>query len=211
MPGEKRLNLSEAVLCSLGLMVFSFFIHYNFPVKLISFAALLISAMIISRNLRSFSDLKKITGENISGSLIIYTIAGFSAGLGLAVIYRRHLEVSLIPESVHLFFIVAALIGAIEEVVFRGFLQAHVKSINGPFSVLFSTLAHTGYKCCLFLSPVIISDIDVGFLALWTFCAGLFFGTIRHLSNSIMPPLAAHVFFDILVYAEFTNAPWWVW
>lgn len=163
------------------------------------------------QELKIFSDLKKITGENISGSLIIYTIAGISAGLGLAVIYRRHLEVSLIPESVHLFFIVAALIGAMEEVVFRGFLQAHVKSINGPFSVLFSALAHTGYKCCLFLSPVIISDIDVGFLALWTFCAGLFFGTIRHLSNSIMPPLAAHVFFDILVYAEFTNAPWWVW
>jgi membrane protease YdiL (CAAX protease family) len=55
------------------------------------------------------------------------------------------------------------------------------------------------------------ADINVGFLALWTFGVGLLFGTVRHLSKSLLPSLTAHVLFDILVYAEFTTAPWWVW
>jgi membrane protease YdiL (CAAX protease family) len=213
MSGGKRLILlSEAILCSLGLMVFSFFIHYKFPIRLLSYAALLMSAFIISRNLRSFSDLKKIINEYISFKItLLYLIFGIAAGIVFAVIYRWHLDISLFPKSLHLFVIVAALIGCVEELVFRGFIQEYVKSINGPFSILFSTLSHTGYKCCLFLSSLITVNIDVGFLALWTFIGGILFGTIRHLSKSLLPSLTAHVLFDILVYAEFVSAPWWVW
>jgi membrane protease YdiL (CAAX protease family) len=213
MPGRKRFAiLSGAILCSLGLMVFSYFIHYTFPVRLISFAALLMSAFIISRNLRSLSDLKKIAGEFISLRItLLYFISGIALGIGLAVFYRWHLDLSLFPKSIHLFVITAALIGCIEELVFRGFLQEYVKSINTPISVLFSTISHTGYKCCLFLSPLIVADIDVGFLALWTFIAGILSGTIRHLSKSLLPSITAHALFDILVYAEFVSSPWWVW
>jgi membrane protease YdiL (CAAX protease family) len=213
MSGGKKLTLlSQAVLCSLGLMVFSFFIHYKFPVRLLSFAALLISAFIINRNLRSLSDLKKIIIENISFKIILtFTIFGIALGIALAVVYRWHLDIILFPNSFHSFVIVAALIGCMEELVFRGFLQEYIRSINGPFSVLFSTISHTGYKCCLFLSPVVTTNIDVGFLALWTFIIGILFGTIRHLSKSLLPSLSAHALFDILVYAEFATAPWWVW
>jgi len=213
MTGGKRLTiLSEAILCSLGLMVFSFFIQYKFPVRLLSFTALLISAFIISRNLRSLSDLKKITGESISIKItLLFLVFGIVSGMMLAVIYRRHLDLSLFPRSVHLFVITAAFIGCTEELVFRGFIQEYVKKINGPFSIIFSTLSHTGYKCCLFLSPVITTDINIGFLTLWTFLAGILFGTIRHQSRSLLPSLSAHALFDILVYAEYVNAPWWVW
>lgn len=213
MTGGKRLFvLSEAILCSLGLMVFSFFIQYKFPVRLLSFTALLISAFIISRNLRSLSDLKKITGESISIKItLLFLVFGIALGMMLAVIYRRHLDLSLFPGSVHLFVITAAFIGCTEELVFRGFIQESVKKINGPFSIIFSTLSHTGYKCCLFLPPVITTDINIGFLTLWTFLAGILFGTIRHQSRSLLPSLSAHALFDVLVYAEFVNAPWWVW
>ncbi len=213
MTGGKRLSiLSEAILCSLGLMGFSFFIQYKFPVRLLSFTALLISAFIISRNLRSLSDLKKITGESVSIKItLLFLVFGIALGTMLAVIYRRHLDLSLFPGSVHLFVITAAFIGCTEELVFRGFIQEYVKKINGPFSIIFSTLSHTGYKCCLFLSPVITTDINIGFLFLWTFLAGILFGTIRHLSRSLLPSLSAHALFDVLVYAEFVNAPWWVW
>jgi len=213
MTGGKRLFiLSEAILCSLGLMVFSFFIQYKFPVRLLSFTALLISAFIISRNLRSLSDLKKITGESVSIKItLLFLVFGIALGMMLAVIYRRHLDLSLFPGSVHLFVITAAFIGCTEELVFRGFIQESVKKINGPFSIIFSTLSHTGYKCCLFLPPVITTDINIGFLTLWTFLAGILFGTIRHQSRSLLPSLSAHALFDVLVYAEFVNAPWWVW
>ena len=158
------------------------------------------------------SDLKKITGENITFKItFLYSFFGITLGVVLAVCYRLYLDISLFPKSFHLFVIVAAIIGCMEELVFRGFLQEYVKSINGPFSILFSTLSHTGYKCCLFLSPVIMADIDIGKLAIYTLIAGLLFGTMRHLSKSILPSLFAHVLFDILVYAEFVTAPWWVW
>ncbi len=210
--GKKLIILYEVILCSLGLMVFSFFIHYKFPVRLLSFAALIISAFIISRNLRSLSDLKKIIGENISFKIaFLYTISGIALGIALTVCYRIHLDISIFPRTVHLFVIPAALIGCMEELVFRGFIQVSVKDLNGPVSVLFSTLSHTGYKCCLFLSPAVSGNLDVSFLAFWTFIAGILFGTIRHFSKSLLPSLSAHVLFDILVYAELTGAPWWVW
>jgi len=213
MSGERRLTvLSKAILCSLGLIVFSFFIQFNFPVLLLALAALFMSAFIISKNLRSFADLKRVTGEYISCKItLLYLLAGLAMGIMLAVIYRWHLDLSLFPASLHLFVITAALIGCVEELVFRGFLQEYVRNINGPFSILFSTLSHTCYKCCLFLSPAITSDVNIGFLALWTFLAGILFGTARHLSRSLLPSLSAHALFDILVYAEFVMAPWWVW
>ena len=103
------------------------------------------------------------------------------------------------------------MIGALEELVFRGFIQENAKRINAPFSVFFGALSHTGYKCCLFIAPLAAADIDIKFLALWTFGAGIVFGSLKHFSKSISPPLIAHVIFDLFVYAEFVHAPWWVW
>jgi membrane protease YdiL (CAAX protease family) len=204
--------LYEAILCSFAFMVFSFFIHYGFPFRLISFTALLLPAYFFSINLHSRSDIRTIIGKGVTIEItIFYSIAGFFLGVLLAVIYRWHLDISLFPGSIHLFVIVAALIGCAEELVFRGFIQDYVKSVNAPLSIFFSTISHTGYKCCLFLAPVITADIDIGFLALWTIIAGILFGTIRHFSKSILPSLIAHALFDILVYAEYASAPWWVW
>jgi membrane protease YdiL (CAAX protease family) len=209
---RKYIFLLEAIICSLGLMVFSFFIQYNFPFHLLSFAALFITAYFFNRKLQSFSDLRKIISENASIKItILYCIAGIFPGILLAVLYRWHLDISLFPKSGHLFVFIAALIGCTEELVFRGFIQDYVKVINAPFSILFSTISHTGYKCCLFLSPMSVTDIDIGFLAFWTLIAGILFGSIKHLSKSLLPSLIAHALFDILVYAEYAIAPWWVW
>ena len=204
--------LAEAITCTFALMVFSFFIHYKFPLKLISLGALLFTAWIFTGNLRSFSDLKYMIGKSGSPGINIFFIsAGILTGILFGVFYRWHLEVSLFPLSVHLFVLVAALIGSVEELVFRGILQDYVSKINAPFSVLFSTFSHTAYKCCLFLSPMVTSEINIGFLIFWTFFAGILLGAIRHVSRSILPSMIAHALFDIIVYAEFVNAPWWVW
>ncbi len=194
-------------------MIFSFFIHYDFPVRIISFAALVVPAYIFGKNLQSFFDFRMKTWT-LSSLLIlqIYTIAGFLTGMLLAIAYRWYLGISLLPFSgPHYFIIVACMIGALEELIFRGFIQGYVKSFNAPFSVFFGSISHTGYKCCLFLAPLAAADINIKFLALWTFGAGLMFGSLKHFSNSIFPPLIAHVIFDLFVYAEFLQAPWWVW
>ena len=180
--------------------------------RLFAIAALFVPAWFFSRNLQSLSDLRRIVHIPASVKItVLYCFAGILTGMLLSTLYRWHLGISLFPESFHLFVLVAALIGSTEELVFRGFIQDQVKNINAPFSILFSTLSHTAYKCCLFLSPMAAAGIDIRFLALWTLIAGILLGTIKHFSKSILPPVIAHALFDILVYAGFVNAPWWVW
>ena len=204
--------LVEAVLTSIGLMVFSFFIHFEFPVRFICFVALFLTAFLISRNLEPLPKLITSIGLNIKINFsFIFILLGVTAGIMLAVFYRWYYDLGLFPKSVHLFVLVAALIGSMEELVFRGFLQNMVKSVNGLFSILFSTISHTGYKCFLFMAPTVGGNINIGLLFFWTFGVGFLFGTIRHYSKSVLIPIAAHAFFDILVYAEYSNAPWWVW
>jgi membrane protease YdiL (CAAX protease family) len=209
---NKYILVIEAILCSFTLMFFSFFSHSEFPFRLFAIAALLVPAWIFGRNLQSL--LKPVRNAAVPVSLIskvLYCIAGILSGMLLAIFYRRYLGINIFPDSFHIFVVVAALIGCTEEIVFRGFIQDHVKSINAPFSILFSTISHTGYKCCLFLSPLVTTGIDIGFLALWTFIGGILIGTIKHISKSILPPMLAHALFDIIVYAGFVNPPWWVW
>jgi membrane protease YdiL (CAAX protease family) len=207
-PYKKYRIFTEASLCSLALMVFAFYIHSGFPLSLVSLSALVLASYLLSRQLRIFPDLWGKTTVNVS---FLFCLLGIVSGILISLLYRWHLDISLFPGSIHLFVIIAAVIGAFEELVFRGFLQEQVKSINAPFSVLFSTISHTGYKCCLFLAPAAAATIDILSLALWTFLFGLLFGTIRHLSKSILPSLIAHAIFDIMVYAEYVKAPWWIW
>jgi membrane protease YdiL (CAAX protease family) len=209
---KRHLSIKEAVICSFAFMLFAFFIHFKFPVNLISFFALLLPAYLISKNLNSLQDLRKITGEIPTlNYLILFTIIGLSGGLGLGIMYRWHLDAPLIPKSIQWFAITAALVGSMEELVFRGYIQDSVKNYGPVISVSISTFSHTAYKCCLFISPMALMKTDIGFLAFWTVLAGLIYGTIRHYSKSIIPSLVGHALFDILVYAEFVKAPWWVW
>jgi membrane protease YdiL (CAAX protease family) len=203
---------ADIIICSFALMIFSFFIHYKLPVKLVSFASLLVAAFIFNRRYQLSSDFKSLFSNSYSLAIkILFIVSGLLLGILYAVLYRWHLDITLFPASVHLFVLAAAMIGSVEELVFRGFIQDSVKGFSGPVSILFSTLSHTGYKCCLFLAPVLAVDVNIGFLAFWTFFAGLLSGILRHISKSILPSMIAHALFDILVYAEFISAPWWVW
>jgi membrane protease YdiL (CAAX protease family) len=205
-------GLSEAIISSLALILFSFFIRAGLPLNILSIIALIFPAYLIARNTASLNDIRKITGENTSSkSIIVYTIAGLSVGLILVVLYRWHLDMPLLPAKLRSFILIAALIGCAEELVFRGYLQGTLAKLNPAFSILFSSAAHTLYKCSLFISPFGAAGIDIGFLAFWTFVIGIVYGTIRHLSGSILPSLASHALFDILVYGELAGAPWWVW
>ena len=45
----------------------------------------------------------------------------------------------------------------------------------------------------------------------WTFGAFLLIGLLRYYAKSIVPAIIIHAIFDLLVYAENLQAPWWVW
>jgi len=209
---KKYIPIFEAILCSFALMLFAFFIHFKLPLQLLAFVALVLPARLFSRKLQSLSDLKSIAQIPDSAKItVLYFVAGILPGIMFAILYRWHLGTGVFPGSFHLIVLVAALIGCTEELVFRGFIQDQVNSLNAPLSILFSSISHTAYKCCLFLSPMVIPGIDIAYLAFWTLFGGIILGTIKHVTKSILPPMMAHALFDILVYAEFVNYPWWVW
>jgi membrane protease YdiL (CAAX protease family) len=209
---ERKTILVDSLVISISLMVFSWFIQYELPLKLISFVALLVAAFVISKYLVKKQSLRMIMGDRnsaakFSGMLII----GFASGSALAVAYRYYHDWSFWPERIHYFALVAALIGCGEELLYRGFLQGLLNEINGLFAVVMATLSHTGYKVFLFMAPVIAGKADIGFIFAWTFGVGLVFGLARHFTRSIWIPLAAHVVFDFVSYASFAQSPWWVW
>jgi membrane protease YdiL (CAAX protease family) len=208
---QKITILRRAILISLSLSLFSWSVGFDFPLWLISAASLTLAAYLIGKEMRSFRDLLKMTGLFLPAGTFFWITGGSIAGIILAVTYRYYLDKSILPETICLFAVTAALIGITEELVFRGYIQESLKNLNSPFSILFSSLSHTSYKCCLFIYPLAGAGIDIGFLALWTFGAGLVFGTVRHFSKSVIPCVSAHAIFDVLVYAESASSPWWVW
>lgn len=85
-----------AILCSLLLMVFSFFIPYSLPVRLISFASLIAASLIIAKDLRSPEDFKKIFGRFVSANAtLLFCATGLAAGILFAILYRWHLGIRL--------------------------------------------------------------------------------------------------------------------
>ena len=205
-----KINLiSTAILCSIGFLTFSWFMPFRFPWKMVSFAALTLSAFLISRNLKNW---RQVTGTLMPVKIaVLYTVSGALAGLILAFAYRNYLHQGLLPPSLQYFAFTAALIGSMEELVFRGFLQEFTRPVGVTFSILFSTLSHTFYKCFLFISPAAGSSTDIGFLLQWTFVIGIIFAISRHMTKSILPAMGAHTVFDIVVYGNFTSPPWWIW
>jgi hypothetical protein len=68
-----------------------------------------------------------------------------------------------------------------------------------------------GRRGALFAFPPEGLVIQYSTLALCTLLVGAAFGLTRHLCGSVLPALTAHVPFDILVYGDWAQAPWWVW
>ena len=135
----------------------------------------------------------------------------FGAGIGLAFLFRYSAHRPLFLTSLQSFVLVAAAIGAAEELLFRGFVQGRLARLGWPAAVILAALAHTAYKTALFAFPPEDLVIRYATLASWTFMVGATFGLTRHFSRSLLPALTAHVLFDIFVYGDWAEAPWWVW
>ena len=192
-----------------GFILFSLFIHQEFP--LVAFLAILLPAYVISLNVGKWSDLFKLFGFGpFSRRLFFYLVIGLTIGILFSIGYQLFSHLRLLPERLTAFAIVGAGIGSAEELVFRGFLQGHLRGFGKIFSICFATLFHTVYKCFLFISHP-FNEMDLLFLMFWTIIAGIILGTLRESSNNVLPALAAHAIFDVVVYGGLVTAPWWVW
>ena len=204
-------GLAAVSLVVAGIFLFALFIHKPWPWKIIALSALLASALIIGFTPREVSLLSILGIGKPSLRIYLLMMVGLIIGTALGIYTRHHFELGLLPVTLTLVAVIAPLTGAMEELLFRGYIQGKLNSINPIFAVLYAAISHTAYKLLVIYSLGRPLEFDFLFLAQWTFLGGLAFGSLRFFAQSIFPPLIAHAIFDIILYGGLLTAPFWVW
>jgi membrane protease YdiL (CAAX protease family) len=194
------------------MVLFALFALQPLPTLSLAMVGLLLTTLAMAVALRSTESLSELFGlTRPSGQQSRWIVLGLVLGTGLALLLRFTSDRPLLLAGLEPFVLVAAAIGAAEELLFRGFVQGRLGRLGWPAAVLLAALAHAAYKTTLFAFPPEGFAIHYSTLALLTFVCGAALGLTRQLSGSVLPALFAHVLFDILVYGDWAGAPWWVW
>ena len=194
-----------------NVLLFAGFIHQSFPIVLLAPGGLVITAAVIGLSARSTS-LGELFGlRRLDRKVLYYSITGLVLGIFLGILTRNRFEMTLIPEGFTGIAFVAPLIGATEELLFRGYMQGKLRRGGRAFSILSASAFHTSYKLLVILTLAMPLQFDFFFLIFWTFIGGILFGILRDFSGSSIPPVMAHAAFDIVLYGGMATAPVWVW
>ena len=206
-PGRIR-----AVLLSFtGILIFAGFVHHSFPLLLLAIGGLVSTALVIGYSTRKTPLFEAFAIAPVNRKVLVYTLPAIMLGVILGILTRNRFELTLMPAGFTGIAFVAPLIGAMEELVFRGYFQGQLRPIGIGFSVLTASALHTLYKLLVILSLAIPLQFDFFFLIFWTFVGGILIGTLRELSKNTLPPVIAHAVFDIVLYGGMASAPLWVW
>lgn len=212
VPKRYQKAVFEAVFCSVGLVVFGYLVSYPFPTKFLSLAPLLMSAYIISRRIHSpMATLAVFFRDLFSRKKLIYAFIGLETGMAAAMYYRGSIGLPVLPATIESFALVGMTIGVVEESVFRGFIQGRLMKLDPGLAVIFTALAHALYKASLFLAPAAQHLENMTSFFLWSFSGYIVLGILRYYSKSMAAVIIAHATFDLILYAENLQAPFWVW
>jgi membrane protease YdiL (CAAX protease family) len=205
-------SVSRALTAAAGMCLFALFVHSKYPLKGLSVFGLGMTFLALFTDLRTNRSPAVLIGlGQFTKRVFIFTGCGTGLGSALGLFYRWGYDMKLFPSTLGVFAPVAVLIGATEEVVYRGYIQGRVHRF-GPFkAAAFAALCHTAYKCSLFTFHSQPVDINMFLLGACTFVVGLVLGVLRERTGSLLPAVAAHVLFDIMAYGAYAQAPWWVW
>lgn len=208
---KNRYRIRYAFLSLAGILLFAGFIHRTFPLLIIALAGITGAGIAIGYSIRSVPFPVALGIDRLNGRILLYCLLAALFGIILGVLARHRFELTLVPEGLSRVALVAPLVGAVEELVFRGYMQGLIRPLGRVFSIVFAASAHTGYKVLVILSLSGPLQFDYSFLVYWTIAGGVLFGTLRELSGSTFPPVIAHAVFDILLYGGMATAPVWVW
>lgn len=170
-----------------------------------------VSALIIGYSIRHISILPAFGISKPGRKTFFYALPAIITGLFLGMLTRNKFGLSLLPSTLGILALISPIIGALEELVFRGYIQGHLFPLGRIFPLIFTATAHTGYKSLVILTLSSSLQFDLMFLIMWTFLGGIVFGILRELSGSVIPPVIAHVVFDVVLYGGLSVAPAWVW
>ena len=194
-----------------GILLFTILVQQEGSLFLFSILGLVVSALAVVKYAKKWSDMKESFGLNkIQKENIYFIPVAILLSVFLSLYYRFTLNVDIIPKHFTSFAILAAMIGATEELIFRGYIQFRSRDLGVVVSILIATIAHTVYKCVVFVSLPAVEPVNIGFLVFWTIFIGLILGVMKEISRSIYIPIIFHALFDILVYGDGTISTWWV-
>jgi membrane protease YdiL (CAAX protease family) len=210
--GKLSSPITRSLAISTGLWTFAVLYRGTTAMQIFAALALLATAILIVMVLLSHNAvlLLKNTWRWNSESRKVLMLS-IILSVALATWYRISEQMTLLPFSIHWFVLLSVMIGATEELIFRGVIQGEASGWNTTGAVYLSALSFAGYKALLFVMPSPENETNVFNLFILTFFAGILLGYARKNSGSIWPCLVAHGFFDLLVYAETATPPWWVW
>lgn len=201
---------SEAILVSIALVFFAYLVSCPEPLKWLSLIPITIAGIIMGHRLFNKAG-NRAALFRYTTLLPVYCVIGILMGLAGAFYYRSNYSMPLLPVYYRGFVWVAVCIGCMEELVFRGYVQQQLQQLHPVTGITGSALAHAGYKACLFIPPAMSFITPVWLFFTWSFGAFLLIGLLRYYAKSLWPPLLVHGIFDLLVYAQNTEAPVWVW
>lgn len=211
--GRREPIRAEIVLATGSIATFALLAHHGLPWILFGAIGLLLAGTIIGRQLARWPQPTSQLGlEKFDRVAFLCGVLGAGIGTGAGIWYRASKGLSMGPVAPGgAFVVVACVIGASEELVYRGWLQGAVRQMGWPAAVLIAATSHTAYKTALVLWPPVPLPIDYLTLVIGTMVGGSLLGVLREFSGSLWPAVAGHVAFDYIVYRAFGQAPWWVW
>lgn len=193
------------------LWLFSLFINVDFPLKSIAYFALAGAAFWMNSIHSAYPESVFSSSTWRFKKSFNWILIATLLSLMLSIYSRLDDGLPAIPTSLGAFAFVAVLIGFVEEVVFRGFIQGGAQQWSQSGAIVLASVSHAGYKGLLFAIPLQHLNNSALELFGYTFLAGLVLGYFRYITGSLWPAILAHVFFDFWLYMEQSSAPWWVW
>ena len=195
-----------------GILVFALFVHRPSPYFLLAVGGLLATTVAITAAAAGGSSFRNLFGlDEVPPRTRGWTLVALGVAVGFGFLLRGYRDQPLILTGLGSFLLVGAAIGATEELLFRGFIQGRMVRLGAPAAIVLAALAHTSYKTALFALPPEGVAVNLSVLAFFTFLVGAILGLTRHKTGSVIPALSGHMLFDILVYGDWAQAPWWVW
>jgi membrane protease YdiL (CAAX protease family) len=213
-PAESRARVGLAIAAvASGMAAFALFSHQGMPWLLASAAGLAIAAAAILWSGFGGQRPAELLGlDAFRSQAAAWSLTGIAIGAGAGVAHRSAMSLELFPPAgLQGFVIVACLIGATEELVFRGWMLGRARAFGWIAAIVIAAAAHAAYKTALFAWPADPASINLARMAMGTFAGGLLLGAMRAASGSLLPALLAHAAFDFVVYRTLAAAPWWVW
>ena len=165
-----RDDLRDGIFCAVGMVLFAYLIPFTFPLKAVAFLILFLVGFIITRNLFHQKDSAFfLVRDAFSEKMVVYYLVGLLMGVAGAMYYRGSIGLPVLPFTFRSFALVAMCIGAMEELLFRGFIQGRLSKLHPGFAIVFAAFAHASYKAFLFLSPASQQHIPIWPFYTWTF------------------------------------------